>query len=113
MLGENPRLVERFDELGPGMKVMVVGCDCVKRKHVGMLLGPAKFTMVFESTGAEWEDEAFDMVPAPIEHELGVGVTARDIAARRVFRMPDGLDEDAKQFTAPKSKSLVNVLVKR
>jgi hypothetical protein len=114
MLGNNPELVESYDDLRPGMIVMVIGCP--KGKHTGMLLGPAKFVMVSESTGAEWEDEAFDLVPSPVEHQqLGVGVTRLDVAARMVYRMPDGLDENSKQFTAPISKSneLVNVLVKR
>ena len=116
MLGNNPKLVESWDELNTGMMVLLVGCPfCDKGSHQGMLLNE-DFGSVRGSDGQTLETKFFQIVPTPSggQHKAkAFAITPYAVTRRKIYRLPDGFDENAKQFSADRPKELVRVLQKR
>jgi len=96
-MAEELRLVESWDELGPGMKVVLKRCSgCDRDHHHFMLLRDVgTVTAQFYGTGEWVTEKTFTVAPDP-HPELGCGrgaaIGLHHIQQKRLYRVVDGLD---------------------
>ena len=95
-MAEELRLVESWDELGPGMKVVVKRCSGCDRDHHHFMLLRDVGTVTAQLYGtSEWMTEkTFTVAPDP-HPELGCGgavIGLHHIQQKRLYRVVDGLD---------------------
>ncbi len=96
MADEKLVLVERFEELRTGMRVVAKPCDwCDGAAHAGILVGPNMGAFVYDD-GVEDDDESlsFDLLPKPqCSAELDAfGVDVHCVERGDIYRYAADLD---------------------